>query len=330
MTEIEWTHRPGTKGETWNPTRGCSLTSPGCTNCYAMRQAHRFSGKGKPYHGLTKLRKKLGPVWTGKVRLELEMLDTPLRWREARTVFVNSMSDLFHETLGNEEIAAIFGVMAACPQHTFQILTKRAARMRDWFEWVEAQAQHPLGIIIEAAAARMTVDRVVDVLTPWPLRNVWLGVSVEDQQYANLRVPDLLRTPSAVRFVSYEPALGSVDFTRINGVRDNEADHVFYTDALRGYTYDGPYSTDNGADSAEHAKLDWIIIGGESGPGARMFDVAWPAQVIAQCEDAKVACFVKQLGRHPNVVPFLKDRKGGDMSEWAEALRVRQYPEVSR
>ncbi|HEX2677999.1 MAG TPA: DUF5131 family protein, partial [Polyangiales bacterium] len=129
-TAIEWTDT------VWNPVRGCARVSPGCESCYAERQAHRFSNPGGPYEGLTVLGKH-GPRWSGRARFVPETLDAPLRWRKPRRIFVNSMSDLFHHDITNEQIAAVFGVMAACPQHTFQVLTKRAERLPEWFRWVD-------------------------------------------------------------------------------------------------------------------------------------------------------------------------------------------------
>jgi len=190
-----------------------------------MRQAHRFSGKGGAYEGLTQLRNQ-GPVWTGSGRLVVDMLDLPLRWRKPRTVFVNSMSDLWFEKFTNEEIAAVFGVMAACPQHTFQILTKRAERMRGWFEWFGrtirdssalagyAADRIPNGRERDGSLSHWLYEHTKKIGWAWPIPNVWLGCSVENQKYADERIPELLRTPAAVRFVSYEPALGPVDFDR--------------------------------------------------------------------------------------------------------------------
>lgn len=299
MTSIEWTDK------TWNPTRGCSLASPGCTNCYAMRQAHRFSGKGRAYEGLTVLRNK-GPVWTGEVRYAPEVITAPLRWKTQCRVFVNSMSDLFHEKLEDDVIDTVFAVMAIChmhetlPSHTFQILTKRAQRMRDYMRGLSiGEARRRLASV--GGALMEDGDGWADQLAhrmPWPLPNVWLGVSVENQEYAAERLPLLLETPAAVKFVSYEPALGPVDFS--------------------------PFLA-----------IDWLIVGGESGPKARPFDVAWARSVIAQCKAAGVACFVKQLGGHAIDTLWwadfrreLKSAKGGDMSEWPEDLRVREWPEV--
>lgn len=254
---------------------------------------------------------------------------------ECNACFVNSMSDLFHEELTNEEIAAVFGVMAAAPRHTFQVLTKRARRMREWFEWIERLHPDARGkafrLCDEAAehffdASHRALDKIrIRTDIAWPLPNVWLGVSAEDQRAADERVPDLLATPAAVRFVSYEPAIGPVDFSRVVQKTRIGVDVIF--DSLRpnlaaawcGAPSDG---------------LDWVIVGGESGPGARPFDLAWARDVVRQCADAGVACFVKQLGAKPfadRFAPFplaLDPTHGGDMREWPAYLRVREFPEV--
>lgn len=267
---IEWCEA------TWNPVRGCSLVSPGCTHCYAMRQAVRI----KSYEGLTKP-SKAGPVWTGEVRTAPEMLDRPLRWRKPRLIFVNSMSDLFHESIPFEYIAAVFGVMAACPQHTFQVLTKRPERAVEWFEWIGepfAQASpqwrcfyslgnaHPKPIAVEAP-----LDGSL-----WPLPNVWLGTSVEDQPRADERVLQLLRCPAAVRFLSCEPLLAPVSF-RWAEWSPRAAELVEnHLDGLRA--------------------LDWVIVGGESGHRARPMDPQWARSIRDQCEEAGVPYFFKQWG----------------------------------
>lgn len=334
-TKIEWTHWPNTVGRVWNPTRGCSRISPGCGGakgvggCYAERQAYRFSGHGMPYEGLIQLGRQ-GPRWTGKVPLVVDKLGDPMRWRGRSTVFVNSMSDLFHESLSNEAIAAVFGVMAACPQHTFIVLTKRAERMHRWFAWVDEQGVPGDHVVATCAANIIDVD---DLAPAWPLTNVVLGVSVEDQEYADKRIPYLLDTPAACRMVSYEPALGPVDFTRI-------ADGTpFICDALRGQDLHPAHM---------RTRLDWVVAGGESGPGSRHFDIAWARQTVRACQEAGVPVFVKQLGAQPldsrrSVVGGwapgdpepdtrvrLKDRKGGDMAKWPEDLRVREFPALAR
>ena len=320
MTTIEWCDR------TWNPTVGCSRVSAGCDHCYAMSVAHRAM---QPAHaGLTKLRPKSaqrpGVDWTGVVRLLPERLGEPLRWRKPSRVFVDSMSDLFHPAVPFEFIAAVFGVMAACPRHTFQVLTKRPERAREFFAWMDA---HPHGdggcgggpgaamwkSLSECGADLPGMDTDDERLghavdRPWPLPNVWLGTSVEDQASADRRIPELLMCPAALRFVSYEPALGFVDFSRWVHIP----------------TVVDPFP------------LDWIIVGGESGPGARPFDIGWARSVIDQARDTGCKVFVKQLGAQPvevgssdgGAAPVqLLDPKGGDPSEWPEDLRVREMPE---
>ena len=355
-TAIEWTDA------TWNPIRGCTRVSAGCTRCYAERVAARFSKPGQPYHGLARMTKD-GPRWTGEVRVVEKHLADPLRWAQQRRIFVNSMSDLFHEGLSDAAIDRVFAVMAvsetvgrcrrrncdhdtmACGDagappagHTFQVLTKRPERLRQYL----AQDRRAAWRTAAGTIGWRFTDGALDEI-PWPLRNVWLGVSVEDQATANARIPLLLDTPAEVRFVSYEPALGPVDFAQIN-------------------RWDG---WGNGARVAQPigGGLDWVIVGGESGPGARMFDVAWARSMIAQCRTAGVECFVKQLGAlpvdltrmphngpitardlaHPEIAETLGrqldencqaaclslvDRKGGDMAEWPEDLRVREFPAV--
>lgn len=328
-TSIEWTDR------TWNPVRGCSRVSPGCVNCYAEGVAARFSGPGLAYEGLAVRRLKVisdddqrvVSRWTGEVRMVPEHLADPLRWTKPRRIFVNSMSDLFHEKLSNEEIAAVFGVMAAAPRHTFQVLTKRAERMREWFAWSDGRKGWgtdgtQAALCWRDAVARLDgAGRAQPFAPGWPLPNVWLGVSVEDQQRADERIPLLLQTPAAVRFVSYEPALGTVNFEQYLF-----AEHVLTAEDDGRYTH------------RKSVSLDWVIVGGESGNGARPFDVAWARSVVQQCNAAGVPVFVKQMGARPfyvqdpprrgvDVTPLKFDnKKGGDMSEWPEDLRVREFP----
>lgn len=365
MTSIEWTRGDdGTKGETWNPVVGCSLVSAGCSNCYAMKFAHR--GMRPEHKGLTELTKKHGPRWNGKVSFVEHALSKPLSWKKPRRIFVNSMSDLFHDKVTNEQIAAVFGVMAACPQHTFQVLTKRPRRMREWFAWIESHAH--LGSVYANEAAKLLPERFFPFASPWPLKNVWLGVSVEDQGTADERIPDLLATPAAIRFVSYEPALGEVDFGMSSATCDccprwtsrwvrlhSRVEADLPLGGKRWGVDGGLYrATSNrhgalsvaagperllGIKPAEFValpKLDWIIVGGESGHGAREFDLAWARSTIEQCETAGIACFVKQLGArpveraiapgHPSRPLDLHHSKGSDMDEWPRNLRVREFP----
>lgn len=326
QTTIEWTDR------TWNPTRGCSRVSPGCENCYAERVAARFTKRGLAYHGLAKIGKN-GPRWTGEVVLVKDALHEPLSWKKPCRVFVNSMSDLFHEKLTNEQIAAVFGVMAACPQHTFQILTKRSVRMREWFEWVAVRANDGRAMfphdddgwhvrqLLYVSAKRADAEVPSHHGGPWPLPNVWLGVSVEDQQRADERIRDLVAVPASVHFLSCEPLLGPLeDLTTTIGTAMLDED-------VLGKKLHG---------------VDWIIIGGESGPGAREMKVEWAWSIIEQCRAAKVAVFLKQMGSKPTTdhrtrpdgedwiwTTMCRSGKGGDMSEWPARYRIREFPEVS-
>lgn len=293
MTNIEWTD------ETWNPTRGCSRVSEGCRNCYAERVALRFSGPGQPYEGLAKPGK--GSKWTGEVRLVPEMLSKPLHWRKPRRVFVNSMSDLFHERLDFADIASVFGVMAFCPQHTFQVLTKRPGRMREFFGFHGGEILSNYNWWLNEACLRLPRPVTKGIrLRPrepvaLPLPNVWLGVSVEDQATADERIPLLLETPAAVRFVSYEPALGPVKFT-LHGSRIRGWDEDWKYDTLRGCEWASPRSE---VEPGSSPSLDWIIAGSESGPGARPAELGWFRSVRDQCEAAAVPFFFKQWVGHP-------------------------------
>jgi protein gp37 len=266
-TKIEWSD------EVWNPTRGCSRVSEGCRNCYAERIAARFSKgrESKPkrqgeFQGFA-IMTDSGPRWTGKVELIESKLQEPLHWRKPRRVFVNSMSDLFHENLSGRDILSVFEVMAAAEKHTFQILTKRSVRMLEFFKTLK----YPLEV---GAMTRWTMG--LPKISTWPLPNVWLGVSIEDQATADERIPLLLQTPAAIRFVSYEPALGLVDLAQ------------FIEDDFTGNLISGPCE--------RHRGLDWVIAGGESGPGARPADPNWFRSVRDQCQAARVPFFFKQWG----------------------------------
>ncbi|MGV3518190.1 DUF5131 family protein [Luteitalea sp.] len=325
-TGISWTDA------TWNPIRGCTRVSEGCRHCYAETVAHRHGGPGRPYEGLT-----TNGRWNGTIKVVDEHLTDPLRWQRPRRVFVNSMSDLFHENVADETIDRIFAVMALSPRHSFQVLTKRPARMRAYLSGgLDRRVDIGETAYNLAKWGPAVCAHLVTANSPmWPLPNVWLGVSVEDQATADARIPLLLQTPAAVRFISAEPLLGAIDLTRRIG--------------------GGPF-------------LDWVIVGGESGHGARPCWTPWVRRIVEQCTAAGVACFVKQLGANvrdrndagfmgdepdhwPEHIGFegrvehdldgtrdgyqgapvrihLHDRKGADMAEWPEDLRVRQFPEV--
>jgi len=276
-TSIEWADA------TWNPVVGCSVVSPGCTNCYAMRLANRLLDKpGAQYAGTTQ-RVNGNAVWTGKVALAPDhILTQPMRWKRPRRIFVNSMGDLFHEGVPDAWIDRAFAVMALCPQHTFLVLTKRAARMREYFtaNTGEFDTGHACGRIADAIQPMRTDNRAVGPVPHlhggerwWPLANVWLGVSAEDQQRADERIPDLLATPAVKRFVSCEPLLGPIRFREVLG-----------DDWLAS------------GRSGEARGLDWVIVGGESGPGARPMHPDWVRALRDQCGAAGVPFFFKQWG----------------------------------
>jgi protein gp37 len=266
--------------------------SDGCRNCYAERVAARFSKPGQPYHGLAEMRNGK-PHWTGTARMVPEHLVDPLRWTRQRRIFVNSMSDLFHSDLTNEDIAAVFGVMAAARRHTFQVLTKRPERMQEWFTWAEQamSGRYRVPALIGHAAA-WVVERVgrnaeSDLLhkhaaisagiDDWPLPNVWLGVSVENQEACDLRVPYLLEVPAAVRFLSCEPLLGPVTFRWAAWVPwTPPGGKTGHLDGLKG--------------------IDWVIGGGESGPGSRPMHPYWARQLRDECAKAGVPFHFKQWG----------------------------------
>lgn len=284
-TAIEWTDA------TWNPITGCSVVSPGCTNCYAMRLAGTRLRDHATRTGLTRAT-KAGPVWTGDVRFNERALAEPLRWRRPRMIFVCAHGDLFHENVPDEWIDRVFAVMALCPQHVFQVLTKRPARMRAyvsvWFERLatrDVPVAHPTG--------PESFGRLVDwSVLPSILPNVWLGVSAEDQPRLESRWPDLAATPAAVRWISAEPLLGPLDFMlRGEGMGD--------WDALRGREYwagASAYADSINALKAHHPKVDWIVVGGESGPHARPMHPHWARAIRDQCEAAGVPFFFKQWG----------------------------------
>ena len=280
-TPIEWTDA------TWNPLGGCTRVSEGCRNCYAEIMAARFSDPGQWGHGLARRVKlpdgRTDHRWTGEVRLIEDRLDQPMRWRRQRRIFVNSTSDLFHERVPDEWIDRVFAVMALTPQHTYQILTKRPERMREYLTYSARWA----AVLPTELLARGTEAARRDY---WPLPNVWLGTSAEDQATADARIPHLLATPAAVRFLSAEPLLGPVDLTRLGPATPGG----WITNALRGTRW--PDLDESGAITSHTTRLDWIIVGGESGPGARPMHPSWARSLRDQCVAAGVAYFHKQNG----------------------------------
>lgn len=306
-TGIEWTD------STWNPVRGCTRVSEGCKHCYAELLAARFSDPGQWGHGLAKrfIRPDGGMEgrWTGQVGLaDDRKLTWPLRFKghpQARAegrptrIFVNSTSDLFHEALPDSAIDRVFAVMALTPQHTYQVLTKRPERMRAYLSHQSTQKR------IAATAAALFPDEADPPgheFDAWPLPNVWLGTSAEDQAAADARIPELLATPAAVRFLSAEPLLAAIDLECIQAPRyvpeDHELDWKF--SALQTGDYyafqDGLGVWEGGDGPHREGALDWVICGGESGLGARPMHPDWARELRDQCAAAGVPFFFKQWG----------------------------------
>jgi protein gp37 len=340
---IEWTNN------SWNPLRArnlktgkfgwhCEHATTGCINCYAEGFNFRF-GTGLPF--------KPGHRDDIEIFLDEKMLTAPMRWKKPGMIFVCSMTDLFADFVPDAWLDKIFAVMALCPQHTFQVLTKRAERMRKYFAtWPMTEEPDR---ITEIAA-----DIAYKFRRGWqgcagqierPLSNVWLGTSCERQEEADARIPALLATPAAVWFVSAEPLLASIDLRNLRGGTFNGFDGIDHEDI-------GDIRDPGVFHKSRYGKLDWVIVGGESGPSARDLWVPDVRGLVRQCQAADVPVFVKQLGAQvydradggfdgcppgawpkENASPCrlrLKDRKGGDPNEWPEDLRVRQWPTVAR
>jgi protein gp37 len=350
-TSIEWTD------QSWPIVNGCRRKSPGCENCYAERLISTRLRRTPKYEGLAVYGKN-GPRWTGKARLWPADLSMPIRVRQPARIFVADMGDLFYEEVPDEVIAVVFGVMALACHHTYQVLTKRADRMQALLSTLSLEACIAAAVRADVVCTKRQSKAIRDALPAdspfrsnaegslWPLPNVWIGVSVEDQARANERIPALLDTPAAVRFLSIEPQLGPIDLTRIDAFRSPPwpaslpGEPKTYLDALRGTGLrPSQFGVSIESDLGRH--VDWVIVGGESGPGARAFDIAWARSVVAQCREAQVPAFVKQLGAHPirttddddlesppglrHQLP-LRDRKGAAPSEWPADLRVREMP----
>lgn len=283
-TKIEWVrNEDGSQGATWNPVRGCSRVSEGCRNCYAEGVAKRFSGPGLPYEGLI----AKGGQWNGEIKLVPEILGQPLRWRKPRRIFVNSMSDLFHENVPDEYIDKVFAVMAMAHWHTFQVLTKRPERMRAYFDGIKQSFSRGFNVCKYFNPNDEDIERIG--MLPNGLPNVWLGVSVEDQKTASERIPVLLNTPAAVRWVSAEPLLGAVDLNCI-GYSPAGSDWTYCWDALSGFRAHKCGGTEG------NAKLDWVVVGGESGKDARPMHPKWARSLRDQCAEAGVPFLFKQWG----------------------------------
>ena len=320
---------------TWNCLRGCTRVSEGCRNCYAENIAYRFSGAGQPYEGLAVL-KNGHASWTGKVAFIEEHLLDPIRWRSPRKIFVNSMSDVFHDKVEDETIDKMFAVMALSPQHTFQILTKRPQRM---LVYMTDNAEERVRDLVAFESDKWNAHKQAialggkwnspqigdfgrvelagyydDCKFDWPLKNVWLGTSVENQAAADERIPLLCQTPAAIRFISAEPLLGPLDL---------EWPKTMYPD--------GPPMCCSGlpnecgcmgmpTDPPLLYGLDQIIVGGESGHGARPMNPGWAISLRDQCKRWRVSFFMKQMGS------VYGEHKGKDLPD---DLNIREFPGVT-
>lgn len=312
-SKISWTEA------TWNPMAGCTPASEGCRNCYAGRMAKRLAAMGQAkYKGMT----TPNGCFNGKINFDEEVLFIPLGWKKPRMIFVESMGDLFHEGVPLRFICDVFAIMGLASWHTFQVLTKRAERMAEVLNSSDFQegvwnSGTSLSDFADDAAQRFGLVNVESRrTTDWraqdhetlPFPNVWLGTSVENQAVKG-RIDELRKCPAAIRFLSVEPLLEDLGTLDLTGI-------------------------------------DWVIVGGESGPHARPCNIEGIRSIVRQCKAAGVKCFVKQLGAKPfeNGKPYnphgvfkndlsgkpagTYDRKGGDPAEWPEDLRVREMPEV--
>mgnify|MGYP000918411294 CR=1 FL=1 len=279
-TKIEWADAP------WNPITGCAIVSSGCVNCYAMNLAAGRLRHHPSRAGLTEVNSNLKVVWNGKVRFNESVLDQPLHWRRPRRIFVCAHGDLFHLNVPKNWIDAVFSVAAEAHQHQFLVLTKRAERLEHYF--------------------RCTPPQV------WPLPNVWIGVSVEDQRSADFRVPRLMTVRAAVRWVSVEPLLGWVDLKRL------AQDEIFPVNALTG-------RLGGIVNGYNERPLDWVVVGGETGPGARYCHHGDIRKIVDDCRGSNVPVFVKQLGSCSSW-SLPRGNRGNNPADWPFELRVRQYP----
>jgi protein gp37 len=284
-TSIEWADK------TWSPIIGCDRVSPGCASCYAISTARIRESNPHPtiaaaFAGTTQ-RTDSGIDWSGKVNLLDNRLTEPMRWKKPRKVFVNSLSDLFHKDVPDEFIARVFAAMSLTPQHTFQILTKRHARMRSLLSSPEFEKKVDYELLHYPPFSRPELTgRSWPLPKPgWPLPNVWLGVSVENQKWANIRIPALLETPAAVRFLSCEPLLGPIDLKQAVRTMGSE----------RGHGLTASYVHAGGCCQKFHG-IDWVIVGGESGPKARAMHPDWARSLRDQCAAADVPFLFKQWG----------------------------------
>ncbi|HEY5318066.1 MAG TPA: phage Gp37/Gp68 family protein [Solirubrobacteraceae bacterium] len=311
-TSIEWAT------STWNPSTGCAEVSPGCAHCYAKTFAERWRGiPGHPYEQGFDLR-----LWP-------ERLSLPLRWRKPSVIFVNSMSDLFHEEIPDEFVDRVFAVMAWASWHTFQVLTKRPERMRDYLtdpgvvDRIDRAMCAACCSEVAPGACGFPGDDCGLFGCEFPLANVWVGVSIENRRFVHRA--DLVRqTPAAVRFISAEPLLGPlVDRPACPDCGGTGLLELGACDACEGF---GRYRTEYDLDLTE---IDWLIVGGESGPRSRPMDLEWVDALAGAAREQGTALFVKQLGARWARARHSSSIKGGDPGDWPERLRVREMPRAT-
>ncbi|MBD2437402.1 phage Gp37/Gp68 family protein [Nostoc sp. FACHB-110] len=300
-TNIQWTD------ETWNPIVGCSRISPGCSKCYAATAAASARLQQFPQYQKVK-------DWDGTVEFVKNQLLKPLSWKKPKKIFVCSMSDLFHENVPDEWIDKVMAVAAICPQHTFQILTKRPERALEYFT-----SENRFACIDYQAYEILRADRAPyyreHPVVKLPLKNVWIGTTVENQAMANKRIPLLLQIPAVIRWLSVEPLLGEIDLREAGMIQRLISDN---------------YEWENISE-----EISWVVVGGESGSGARPCNLAWMRSLARQCQDAEVPAFVKQLGSRPFYLkcgekyPYkISDKKGGVITDFPEDLQIRQFPKL--
>lgn len=306
---IQWTDA------TWNPLAGCTRKSPGCDNCYAAAQSLRLEamakidlaagidpgGKAK-YIGVAANNKKGIAAFTGIINVDYGALNLPFRWKRPRKIFTNSMSDLFHPGVPVEFARSVCDVMERANWHTFQVLTKR-----------------PENILAMVPEKWRTL---------WP-NNVWIGTSVENQEMAEARIPYLLQVPAAVRFLSCEPLLGEVDLSHLEDPwHKDQFGHHFEYDSLSGSDEEMLFTSDG----KPLGYINWVIVGGESGPNARPFHVEWARKIVKDATYDGRAIFVKQLGDNPHIdnKHLVLGYKGQLLEEWPEDLRIQDFPIPNR
>ena len=296
-TKIEWTEK------TWNPVSGCTKISDGCKNCYAETMANRLKEMGtKGYeNGFA-------------VTLHPERLGEPLKIKKPSMFFVCSMGDLFHEDVPLEFIDSVWAVMAQTPQHTYQILTKRPDRMEEYLR-LQKFSPNSIGIAMARIAGGA---KIKDFSQPLP--NVWLGVTAENQEQANKRIPILLDTPAAVRFVSIEPMIGAINLTKLEKDMSDGTRYGYKMNGLTGIGYE--YMPDS-SHEWKWAKLDWVIVGGETGAGARPLRYQWAKDIQAQCETANTPFFFKKWGKLGQIDKTLIDG-------YIDGVECRAMPEVNQ